>query len=55
MENYQKLYARMIDASERAISEIERQNFGAAKEILITAEQECEDLYTNEEQIKKQP
>lgn len=54
MENYQKLYARMVDASERAISEIERQNFGAAKEILIAAEQECEELYISEE-AKKQP
>ena len=53
MENYQKLYARMVDASERAISEIERQNFGTAKEILSAAEQECEELYISEE--KKQP
>ncbi len=54
MENYQKLYARMVDASERAISEIEQQNFGAAREILIAAEQECEELYIGEE-AKKQP
>lgn len=55
MANYQTLYARMVDASERAISEIERQNYGVAREILIAAEQECEELYINEEQIKKQP
>ena len=54
MENYQKLYARMVDASERAIELIEKMNFGAAKEILIAAERECEELYIDEE-IKKQP
>ena len=54
MENYQKLYARMVDASEQAISEIEAMNFGAAKEILIAAERECEELYISEE-VKKQP
>ena len=55
MELYQKLYARMEDASERAISEIEAMNFGAAKKILIAAERECEELYIGEEPIKKQP
>ena len=55
MENYQKLYARMVDASERAIEAIERLNYGAAKEILIAAEPECEELYIGEEQTKKQP
>ena len=54
MENYQKLYARMVDASERAIEAIERQNYGAAKKILIVAERECEELYISEE-AKKQP
>lgn len=54
MENYQKLYARMVDASERAIELIEAMNFGAAKELLIAAERECEELYISEE-AKKQP
>ena len=35
----------MVDDSERAIEEIEKQNFGAAKEILIAAEQKCEERY----------
>lgn len=47
MENYKKLYARMIDAAEKAIEEIEQQNFGKAKSILIAAEQECEEWYIN--------
>ena len=43
--NYQPLYALMVDASEKAIEEIEKQNYGAAKEILIAAEQKCEEIY----------
>ena len=45
MVNYQKLYVLMIDAAEKAIEEIEKQNYGTAKEILIAAEQECEERY----------
>lgn len=48
MADYAQLYARMVDASERAITEIEKQNYGAAKEILIAAEQQCEELYISE-------
>ena len=47
MADYAQLYARMVDASERAITEIEKQNYGAAKEILIAAEQQCEELYVS--------
>ena len=47
MENYKKLYVRMVDAAEKAIEEIEQQNFGKAKSILIAAEQECEAWYIN--------
>lgn len=45
MADYAQLYARMVDASEKAITEIERQNYGAARDILIAAEQQCEELY----------
>ena len=45
MTDYQQLYALMVDASEKAIEEIEKQNYGAAKEILIAAERECEERY----------
>ena len=47
MADYAQLYARMVDASERAITEIERQNYGAAREILIAAERQCEELYVS--------
>ena len=45
MADYKELYILMVDASERAIEAIEKQNFGAAKDILIAAEQECEERY----------
>ena len=43
--DYKELYILMLDASERAIEAIEKQNYGTAKEILIAAEQECEERY----------
>ena len=43
----QKLYSLMVDAAERAVTEIEKQNYGAAKDILIAAEQECEERYVS--------
>ena len=39
------LYARMVHASELAIEAIEQQNFGHARQILIDAQQECEEYY----------
>ena len=45
MTDYKQLYILMLDASERAIEAIEKQNYSAAKEILIAAEQKCEEIY----------
>ena len=45
MTDYKELYILMVDASERAIEAIEKTNYGAAKEILIAAEQKCEEIY----------
>ena len=45
MTDYKELYILMLDASERAIEEIEKQNYGAAKDFLIAAERECEERY----------
>ena len=45
MVNYSALYARMVAAAERAIEELEHQNYGTARELLIAAEQECEERY----------
>lgn len=43
--DYEALYHLMVDASERAIEAIERQNCGTAKDILIQAQQDAEELY----------
>ena len=43
MPEYKQLYILMLDASERAIEAIEQQNYGTAKELLVAAEQECEE------------
>ena len=47
MADYVQLYARMVNASERAIEEMEKQNYGAARDILIAAERQCEELYVS--------
>ena len=43
--DYEALYHIMVDASERAIEEIEQANYGAAKQLLQRAEQEAEERY----------
>ena len=43
--DYEALYHLMVDASERAIEALERQNCCAAKDILIQAQQDAEELY----------
>ena len=45
MVDYKKLYHIMVDASEHAIESITQQNYGMAKETLIRAEREAEELY----------
>ena len=43
--DYEALYHLMVDASERAIEALERQNCCAAKDILIREQQDAEELY----------
>ena len=45
MVDYKELYIHMVDASERALEAVFRQNYIAAAQILVSAEQECEELY----------
>ncbi|MBP3493034.1 MAG: hypothetical protein J6J83_00305 [Oscillospiraceae bacterium] len=45
---YQKMYCRLFNAVTDALEELERQNYGQAKERLILAQQECEELYLQE-------
>ena len=48
MELYKELYFQMVRASEKALREMERQNFGAAKSVLIAAQREAEERFLNE-------
>ena len=47
---YRKMYTRMFNAATDALEMIEQQNFGKAREILIAAQQACEEIYMEEEE-----
>ena len=50
MEDYKKLYYRLFNVYSEVLEQLERQNYGLAKEILIKAQQEAENLFLEEEQ-----
>ena len=43
MECYQKLYYRLFNAITDVIEQIEQQNYGSAKDLLILAQQQAEE------------
>ena len=45
MPDYKLLYHIMVKAAEDALAALENGNVGIAKEVLIAAEQEAEELY----------
>ena len=45
---YRKMYYRLFNAISDALEEMEQQNYGQAKERLIAAQQECEEMYLQE-------
>lgn len=47
--DYEKLYLLLFNAITDALKQMESQNFGTAKETLITAQQEAEELYMSAE------
>ncbi len=47
--DYEKLYHLLFNAITDALEQMESQNFGTAKETLITAQQEAEELYMSAE------
>ena len=49
MQNYQKLYALLFNAVTDALEEMEKLNFGRAKELLIAAQQAAEEAYIGED------
>ncbi len=48
MPDYQAMYLRLFNAVTDAIESIEQQNYGTAKQQLILAQQETEELYISE-------
>jgi len=48
--NYQKLYTLLFNAFTDAIEELERCNYGSAREILICAQQNAEMCYLDDEE-----
>ena len=47
--NYEKLYHMLFNAITDALEQMEQQNYGTAKETLITAQQEAEEIYLSAE------
>ena len=45
MENYAKLYHLLFNAITDALEQMNVQNFGSAKETLVSAQQKSEELY----------
>ena len=48
MPNYEKMYFQLFNAVTNALEEAQKMNFGQPKEILIQAQQNCEELYISE-------
>lgn len=49
MPDYQALYFKLFAAMADAVDKLEQQNYGDAKQILISAQQEAEEQYLSEE------
>ena len=49
MEDYQKMYTTLVNAVTDALEKIETQNYGDAKDLLIAAQQQAEEIYITAE------
>ena len=49
MEDYTKLYHLLFNAITDALEQMNAQNFGSAKETLVSPQQKAEDLYITAE------
>ena len=45
MQNYEKLYHLLFNAITDALEQMDAQNYGEAKETLISAQQKTEEIY----------
>ena len=53
MEDYTKLYHLLFNAITDALEQMNAQNFGSAKETLVSAQQKAEDIYITAEDSKR--
>ena len=51
MPDYQKMYFILFNAITDAVESMKQQNYGAAKKILILAQQETEEIYVCAENL----
>ena len=49
MEEYKKMYLLLFSAITDALEQMEKQNYGTAKDLLITAHQKAEEIYMSAE------
>ena len=49
MPDYEKMYHLLFNAITDALEQIEQQNFGSAKDLLIAAQQKTEEVYITAE------
>ena len=49
MEDYAKLYHLLFNAITDALEQMNAQNFGSAKEILVSTQQKAEEIYITAE------
>ena len=49
MPDNEKMYHLLFNAITDALEQIEQQNFGSAKDLLIAAQQEAEEIYMSAE------
>ena len=47
---YRKMYYHLFNAVTDALAALEKQNIGQAKELLMEAQQQCEEIYLDEEE-----
>lgn len=49
MPDYEKMYHSLFNAITDALEQIEQLNFGSAKDLLIAAQQQAEEIYITAE------
>ena len=49
---YSKMYYRLFNAVTDALEEMAQQNYGAARQILVAAQRDCEEIYLDGEEAE---